>query len=193
MTMRAATHSRTLAEIVQRQAGVCRASVAADPGRDDQLTVFVLTERVGEPDASALGRAVAAAGGLEAVDVRFVFLNPLLAGRAAPTGEPPAVSDATALERLLQTVWALFLKRERVEMDDDILRLGAHSLHVIRVVSMLESLFGIDVPIHLILDHPVIRDQAAMLRARTDGAPLAAAAAAILHVVDAAATPQALA
>jgi acyl carrier protein len=194
MTMQAGTRGETLVTIVQRQAGVCRASVVADPGRDDQLTVFVLTEQVGEPDALALGRAVADAGGFEGVEVRFVFLNPLLPSRAAAADERAAASDVTALDRLLRTVWATFLKRERVDHGDDILQLGAHSLHAIRVVSMLESLLGIDVPIHLIFDHPVIRDQAAALRARKDGVPLAATAAAILDVIDAeAASRQALA
>ena len=63
-------------------------------------------------------------------------------------------SPRTATTGLLCGLWGEVLGRERVAPDDDFFELGGHSLLATRVLLRVRSRFGLDLPMHVLLDLP---------------------------------------
>ena len=110
-------------------------------------------------------------------ELKALNIWPVIVGDALPDtphfGETAVGASASAaalpmteLERVLCLVWATTLNRP-VPIRDNILDLGAHSLHAIRAVSRLESIFPIEVPLHVIFDSPTVAGMAEALLTRT--------------------------
>lgn len=85
------------------------------------------------------------------------------AAHPSPDGDPRYDSD---LERLLSLIWGAVLKRAPLGPHDNVLSLGAHSLDVIRVISRIESLLPLEIPLHVIFDGPTVRELAKALTTR---------------------------
>ena len=71
----------------------------------------------------------------------------------------------TATEELLAGVWADLLGRERVGRRESFFEAGGHSLLGTRLASRVRELFGVEMPLRLLFEEPVLAD----LAARIDG------------------------
>jgi amino acid adenylation domain-containing protein len=66
-----------------------------------------------------------------------------------------------AVEELLSRVWAEVLGRERIGARDNFFELGGHSLLATRVVSMVRSLFDVELPLRSIFEAQTLTELAA--------------------------------
>ncbi|MFJ9381890.1 amino acid adenylation domain-containing protein, partial [Streptomyces sp. NPDC101455] len=73
------------------------------------------------------------------------------------------VAPSGATEELLAGVWAGLLGVDRVGATDNFFELGGHSLLATRVVSRIRDVFGADIPVATIFDHPTVRDLAGVI------------------------------
>ncbi|MFJ4306582.1 amino acid adenylation domain-containing protein, partial [Streptomyces pseudovenezuelae] len=71
------------------------------------------------------------------------------------THEHVALSGAT--EELLAGIWAQVLGTDRVGADDDFFAVGGHSLLATQVISRVREVFGAEVPLSALFDHPTVR------------------------------------
>ncbi|MFG1954931.1 amino acid adenylation domain-containing protein [Micromonospora sp. NPDC048830] len=109
--------------------------------------------------------------------------NGKLNRRALPLPEetPAAALAANALPRtkseaLLATVFEQVLGRAPIGIFDDFFALGGHSLLAVQVVARIRQAFGVEMPIRLLFEHPIIARLAGELeRLQQDQAPQQAA------------------
>ncbi|MFD3658950.1 condensation domain-containing protein, partial [Streptomyces sp. NPDC058620] len=80
------------------------------------------------------------------------------------------VAPATAAEELLAGIWAQLLGVDRVGATDNFFELGGHSLLATQVVSRIRDVFGTDIPVAAMFDHPTVAGLAAVIAASTPGA-----------------------
>ncbi|MEV4114455.1 amino acid adenylation domain-containing protein [Nonomuraea sp. NPDC049695] len=81
----------------------------------------------------------------------------------AEVPEAERIAPATEPEQLVATVWAAVLERQTVWADDDFFALGGHSFAATRVASRLRETLGLEVPVRLMFERPVLSDFAAGL------------------------------
>ncbi|MEV0681654.1 amino acid adenylation domain-containing protein [Actinosynnema sp. NPDC050436] len=88
--------------------------------------------------------------------------------------EPPARTavagrSGTPLERHLAELAATVLGVDRVGPDEDVFDLGGNSLQAARFVNRIREIYGVDVPLHAVLENPTVAATAALVeRARRD-------------------------
>jgi aspartate racemase len=75
-----------------------------------------------------------------------------LAGRAEDAYAPPR----TPVEEQLTEVWEEILSVGRVGIHDNFFELGGHSLLATRVVSRVREVFGVELPLRALFEHPTI-------------------------------------
>ncbi|PTH83128.1 non-ribosomal peptide synthetase, partial [Streptomyces sp. A244] len=80
------------------------------------------------------------------------------------------VAPGTATEVLLADIWAQLLGLERVGATDNFFELGGHSLLATQIVSRVRDVFGTDIPVAAMFDHPTVAGLADVLAAATPGA-----------------------
>ena len=66
------------------------------------------------------------------------------------------VPPSTALESVLCAIWLRVLNVERVGVLDDFFELGGHSLSATRVVSQIQELFSVQLPLRRLFEHPTV-------------------------------------
>ncbi|MFJ4246540.1 non-ribosomal peptide synthase/polyketide synthase [Streptomyces iakyrus] len=79
-------------------------------------------------------------------------------------------APGTATEVLLADIWAQLLGLERVGVTDNFFELGGHSLLATQIVSRVRDVFGTDIPVAAMFDHPTVAGLAGVLAAATPGA-----------------------
>jgi amino acid adenylation domain-containing protein len=75
------------------------------------------------------------------------------------TYQPPR----NATEELLTGIWAELLKLDRVGITDNFFELGGHSLLATQVMSRVRAVFGIEIPLATLFDHPTISQLAEII------------------------------
>ncbi|MDG9931285.1 amino acid adenylation domain-containing protein [Pseudomonas sp. GD04042] len=80
------------------------------------------------------------------------------------------VAPRTELEERLVAIWAEVLKVERVGLSDNFFELGGHSLLAAQAISQINAQLGIDVPLRLIFENPMLSEFAMALE--SDGLSL---------------------
>ena len=88
------------------------------------------------------------------------------------------VAPAGVAEELLAGIWAQVLGVERVGATDGFFELGGHSLLATQVMSRVREVFGAEVPLAGLFDHPTVRGLAAVI----EGAAGVTASPAVLPV-----------
>jgi acyl-coenzyme A synthetase/AMP-(fatty) acid ligase/acyl carrier protein len=66
------------------------------------------------------------------------------------------VGPRTAVEEVVAGMWAELLKLERVGVNEDLFRLGAHSLLATQVVSRVRRVFQVEIPLRALFETPTI-------------------------------------
>ncbi|WP_280868562.1 non-ribosomal peptide synthase/polyketide synthase [Streptomyces sp. SAI-127] len=88
-------------------------------------------------------------------------------------GEHAYVAPAGATEELLAGIWAQLLGVHRVGAEDNFFERGGHSLLATQVMSRIREVFGADVSVATLFDHPTVRALAAAVDGAARGALLA--------------------
>ncbi|WP_425927939.1 amino acid adenylation domain-containing protein, partial [Streptomyces sp. FR-108] len=87
-------------------------------------------------------------------------------GPAATHSETHAyVAPSGATEELLTEIWAHVLGADAIGVADDFFGIGGHSLLATQVVSRIREVFGVEVPLSALFDHPTVRGLAAAMDA----------------------------
>jgi acyl carrier protein len=69
----------------------------------------------------------------------------------------------SSIEPKLLEMWRETLGSTSITLEDDVLKLGATSLHMMSVISQIAEDYGIDVPVEALFDAVTISDQAEAL------------------------------
>jgi amino acid adenylation domain-containing protein len=85
---------------------------------------------------------------------------------ATPTSGSSYVAPRTPLEESLVAIWQEVLKIERVGVKDNFFDLGGHSLLMMQVVSRVERVLGIAMPVRSFFEFPTIAALAAEIERR---------------------------
>lgn len=75
----------------------------------------------------------------------------------------------TSLEILLAEVWEELLEVEAVGSGDNFFELGGHSLMATRFFSRISEMLGMDPPLSMLFDHPVLKDFSRHFRSWLEG------------------------
>jgi len=67
-------------------------------------------------------------------------------------------SEWTPAEELVAGLWSEVLKREALRREDNFFELGGHSLLATQVNSRVQEVFGVDVEMRGLFEHPTVRD-----------------------------------
>lgn len=90
--------------------------------------------------------------------------------RGASSPERPRTPAEHALARL----WQALLHRDRVEPGDHFFDLGGHSLLAVRLAALVKQSWGLDLPVAVVLERPILAEQAAYLEAHANRPPVPA-------------------
>jgi amino acid adenylation domain-containing protein len=156
-----------------------------------QLVAYVVLAAEGAPTVAELREYLRGRLPDYMVPAAFVPLPafPLTPGGKLDRGAlppPPAPSSAAGdgapapprdpAEELLAALWGELLGAGRVGRHDNFFDLGGHSLLATRLVSRLRRLFGVELPLRALFDHPTPAGLAERLRLARAGAERGAAA-----------------
>jgi amino acid adenylation domain-containing protein len=136
---------------------------------DRRLYAYVVARAGMEPDPEALERHVRDTLPEFMVPAEVIVLpsfpmdpNGKVDRGALP--RPPTLSSnrlpiepATATEAILIEIWAGLLGVERLGPDDDVFRLGAHSLHIVQVAARVLDRFGVEMPVARLFEERSVR------------------------------------
>jgi amino acid adenylation domain-containing protein len=86
-------------------------------------------------------------------------------GPSRPDLETAFIEPRTPTEELLAKVWAELLRLEKVGIHDNFFELGGHSLLATQVTSRMRAVFGIEMPLRSLFEHPTIAGLADCLEA----------------------------
>jgi len=90
-------------------------------------------------------------------------------GADRPRIDSDYVAPGTDTERKLAALWEEILRLPRVGVRDHFFELGGHSLLLVRAHARLKALFGVDLPIVELFQHPTIESLARRLDAAAPG------------------------
>lgn len=88
----------------------------------------------------------------------------------APAERTNGIAPRTPTEATLAEVWAEVLRVERVYADDDFQALGGQSLLAAQVAARVRDRLGVELPLRVVFDAPVLADLAAAVDAERDAA-----------------------
>jgi amino acid adenylation domain-containing protein len=86
------------------------------------------------------------------------------------SAEDRYVAPRTPVEEVLAGIWAEVLRLERVGVAESFFDLGGHSLLAMRVVSRVQELFDMELPLQALFEHPTVEELARVVAERESGA-----------------------
>ena len=90
--------------------------------------------------------------------------------RTRPDVASEFTAPATPAEDLLSGIWAQILGLDQIGARDNFFELGGHSLLATQVISRVRSVFGVDVPLAALFDHPTVAGLAGVIDDAATGA-----------------------
>ena len=66
------------------------------------------------------------------------------------------LAPRTSIERTLTEVWSEVLEIEHVSIDDNFFEIGGHSLSGMRIISRLQDILNISLPLHTLFESPTV-------------------------------------
>ena len=157
--------------------------VAQEDGTGEKRLVAYLA--AGGADAPARGELrVFLAARLPELMIPSIFVtlaslprtaNGKLDRRALPA--PPKTAERTGVdsaprslaEEVLAEIWAELLRLDRIGIHDNFFELGGHSLLLTQMVSRIRKVFGVELPLRTLFDHPTIAALALEVMQETTG------------------------
>ncbi|MFF0519186.1 non-ribosomal peptide synthase/polyketide synthase [Actinomadura nitritigenes] len=94
------------------------------------------------------------------------------------------VAPVTETEQALAAIWADVLKLDQVGIEDNFFELGGHSLLGTQVMFKIRGLFGVEIPISALFDHPTVRDLALVIEERIVAEVEQMSESEVLHALD---------
>jgi len=85
-----------------------------------------------------------------------------------PPGQPdgPGARPSTESEQLIAAIWEQVLEIAEVSADDEFFEAGGESLRAMQVITRVNKVFGIDLPVRSLFDAPVLADFAREVQAQ---------------------------
>jgi amino acid adenylation domain-containing protein len=74
------------------------------------------------------------------------------------------VAPRTSAEEIVAGIWQQLLGVARVGVDDNFFELGGHSLLAAQVMARMESLLGVELPVHLLFEFPTVGELALQIQ-----------------------------
>jgi amino acid adenylation domain-containing protein len=159
----------------------------AEPGGALALAAYVVHGHGAALDAAALRDALGERLPAYMVPATFTVLDALpvtAAGKLdrralpdpapAPAAEAAYVAPATDDERAIAAAWQEVLGVERVGATDGFFALGGHSLRAVRIITRIDELLGVRLPVSALFESPTVRGLAERVaRARESDPSLA--------------------
>ncbi|HEU4326674.1 MAG TPA: amino acid adenylation domain-containing protein [Roseiflexaceae bacterium] len=163
--------------VLRQYPGVREAVVAQDGSADEARLVAYITSIQTTPPSAEQLRAFAQTHLPDyMVPSLYVVLEamPLNSSgkinRRALPAPASARADASAYtaprsstEELLADIWARVLGQERVDVHASFFTLGGHSLLATQVMARVGSVFGVDLPLRSLFDHPTVGQLATLI------------------------------
>ncbi|HZF07491.1 MAG TPA: condensation domain-containing protein, partial [Thermoanaerobaculia bacterium] len=169
---------------LDRHPGLVMSAVAAvlDPTGERALVAYVVF--AGEPiETGALRRFLGESLPNPMVPTIFVSLpelpltpNGKVDRRALPLPAPSAAGERagkgprTPAEELMTGIWCEVLNRKSVGVEESFFDLGGHSLLAAQVASRVRAVFGVELPVSQLFEHPTLGGLAAAVAERAAGA-----------------------
>ncbi len=75
------------------------------------------------------------------------------------------VEAQTDVEKALVAIWREVLNLDKISVKDNFFAIGGHSLLLTQLISRIRSNLGVDVPIRIVFEHPVLQELAAHIDA----------------------------
>ncbi len=160
---------------------------AGSSGADRRLVAYLVAENGERPSAEELTRFLGGFLPDHLIPAHYVWLEELpltphgkvdrgaLPAPAEPVREVGAVRrPANAIEEQVASVVAglLELPPEEIGMDQNFFLLGGHSMLGAQLIVRLESLFGVEISLRRLFDHPTLAAIAGEVARQTGGAPV---------------------
>jgi len=89
--------------------------------------------------------------------------------RQFPPEQKGCVAPRTPIEEMLATIWVNILRLERVGIHDNFIELGGHSLLGTVLISRIRKVFGVELPLNVILEKPTIAQLAGVIEQEVIG------------------------
>ena len=70
--------------------------------------------------------------------------------------EPQSLSSHTEVTKMLAVIWAEVLNLKQVGIEDNFFELGGHSLLATRLISRVKQVFGTELPLRSLFNHPTV-------------------------------------
>jgi len=150
------------------------------PGHERLVCYFVPAAGADAPDADALRTALRARLPEYMVPGQFVALATMpltrsgkIDRRALPAPTPAAdqagQAPTTPVEEMLSGIWTDLLRREPPGTGANFFELGGHSLLATQLASAVRRAFDVEMPLRIVFEHPVLREQAEWLAQQQRG------------------------
>lgn len=171
-----------LAEIesaLVRHPAVAQAAVAAreDRGGLKQLVGYIVAREAARPSADELRAFLSRILPPYMVPSRFAFLDvlPLTANRKVDRKALPppaeeigaaashAIEPRNHVERQLMALWQQVLGNASIGIHDNFFDAGGHSLNAVELASQIEKVYGIKLPLAVLLQAPTVEQLARLL------------------------------
>ena len=172
--------------LLAQQSGVRDVAVVVDERENQQQLIAYLTpqrpDQAAKPDTSVLRQALLATLPDYMVPARFIWLEQLpltvtgkLDRQALRTitvnnTAQPSQHPLQGTEQLLADLWCsvLSLDLHQVQREADFFALGGHSLTATRLASRVAEAFKIELPLSILFEKPLLRQQAEWLDRQMD-------------------------
>jgi FkbH-like protein len=145
------------------------ASAKYAPSQKEHASVPVLVQNHATPTSYRLDSKIAMRIATQLCDVEQIDKAIDDQQRQFPPQQKGYIAPRTPIEEMLATIWANILRLERVGIHDNFIELGGHSLLGTVLISHIRKVFGVELPLNVILEKPTIAQLAGVIEQEVIG------------------------